>query len=78
MRSDRQQVHIPLLRTLDQHFLIEVKLLRAIILIQCPQVIDIVRVGIRIGKGKFDPLALIPKQKVKNTLQLPIFPQKKR
>lgn len=67
-------MHIPLLWTLDQNLLIEVKLLRAVILIQSLEVIEIIRIGIGIGKGEFHPLVLIPKQKVKDTLQLPIFP----
>lgn len=54
-------MHVSLLWAFDEYFLIEVELLCAVVLIECLHVIDIIRVGIGIGEGKFDLLVLILK-----------------
>jgi hypothetical protein len=68
VRSDSQQMNIPFLWAFDQHFLIEVKLLSAVVLVQGLQKFDVISVSVGIGKGKLHLLILIFEVKVKAAL----------
>jgi hypothetical protein len=62
----------------NKNFLVKVELFRTVILIQSIEICDIVRISVRIRKGKFDLLALTLKMKLKIALQLAILPHQQR
>lgn len=70
-----QQVHIPTLRTASQHFLVEVKLVMAVILVQRVQVLLIPREAIGEGEGELSSVLLMSEGKLELTLQFSVFPE---
>jgi hypothetical protein len=62
----------------NKNFLVKVELFRTVILIQSIEICDIVRISVRIRKGKFDLLALTLKMKLKIALQFAILPHQQR
>lgn len=60
--------------TFNENFLVKVELFCAVILIQSIEICDIVRICVRIGKGKLNLLVLTLKMKLKIALQLAILP----
>ena len=73
MRGDGQQMHIPILWTLHQDLLIEVKLLSAVVLIKRVQVSDVLGIGVRIGEGELYLMALVFEEKLKGALELAVL-----
>ena len=66
-------MHIPILWTLHQDLLIEVKLLSAVVLIKRVQVSDVLGIGVRIGEGELYLMALVFEEKLKGALELAVL-----
>jgi hypothetical protein len=77
MRSNRKKMNRPLLGTEGQNFLVKVKLLRTVVLVEIIKVFDISRVTVGIGEGKLDQMVLVLEDKLEYHLQFACLSQYK-
>ena len=68
MRSYCDEVDISPLWTLDEHFLVEVKIIIAVVLVESIEVLNVASVSVRIDEGELHTVVFISEGKLKTTL----------